>query len=197
MNVVSHNEYSGFFLVCPLLIILGCSGSSDYDSVRGCLAASADALEARDPARVFEALDERSRFAMAAIVKARVAARALILADYPASERPKALSALGDAAEVETPVELFHKRCDATCMQRLADLVGAPKSEVAAGAEVVVTTVRGNTLHMHAGRNGRYGIVWNTQPLSDERAQASRELVQIRENAAVYRRRRDLETRVR
>ena len=194
VNVVSHNEYSGFFFVCPLLIILGCTDSSD-SRIRASLAASADALEARDAVRAFEILDERARFAMAATVKARAAAKALIEADYPAAERARALLALGDAGQVATPQDLFRRRCEARCLHQLAELVGAPVSHVPDGDEVVVTTVRGTTLHMHAGHDGRYGIVWNTQALSDERAQASRELVQIRENAGVYRRRRELEQR--
>jgi hypothetical protein len=61
------------------------------------------------------------------------------------------------------------------------------------GDEVVVTTVRGATLHMHAGKDGGYGMVWKTKLLSDERSQAARELVQIRENAGLYRQRRKLE----
>jgi hypothetical protein len=195
VNVVSHNEYSVFFFVCPLLIILGCTDSSDSRSIRGCLAASADALEARNSDRFFQLIDERARFAMAATVKARALARAVIEADYPVAERPRALAALGDAAQVDSPEALFRRRCDEACLRHLGELVGAPVSEVAVGDEVVVTTVRGATLHMHAGHDGRYGIVWNTQGLSDERAQASRELTQLRENAAVYRRRRELDLR--
>jgi hypothetical protein len=195
VNVVSHNEYSVFFFVCPLLIILGCTDSSDSRSIRGCLAASADALEARNGDRFFKLIDERARFAMAATVKARALARTVIEADYPVAERPRALAALGDAAQVDSPEALFRRRCEEACLRHLGELMGAPVSEVAAGDEVVVTTVRGATLHMHAGQDGRYGIVWNTQELSDERAQASRELTQLRENAAVYRRRRELDLR--
>jgi hypothetical protein len=71
--------------------------------------------------------------------------------------------------------------------------VGAPVAQKISGDEVVVTTVRGATLHMHAGKDGGYGMVWKTKLLSDERSQAARELVQIRENAGLYRQRRKLE----
>jgi hypothetical protein len=195
VNVVSHNEYSVFFLACPLFIGLACGDGSAPHDVRGALAASANALEARDSDQFFKLIDERSRFAVGAIVTARTSARALIEADYPPEEREKALQALGDAAQVATPQQLFQRRCGPECMQRFADLVGAPVAQEAEGAEVAVTTVRGKTLHMHAGSDGGYGIVWNTQALSDERAQASRELALIRDNAAVYRRRRALEQR--
>jgi hypothetical protein len=192
VKFVSHNEYSVFFFVCPLFIIQACDSVQPRD-VRGALAASADALEGRDSAAVFHCLDERARFAMYAIVNTRIEARKLIEVDYPASERTRALAALGDAGEVRTAEELFGRRCDAACLQGLADAVGAPVTETMSGDEVVVTTVRGGTLHMHAGKDGGYGMVWNTKALSDERSQAARELVQIRENAALYRQRRKLE----
>jgi hypothetical protein len=194
VNVVSHNEYSVFFFVCPLLI-LACVDCGDAHSVRGALAASASALEAQDVDRFFSLIDERTRFAMAAVVKSRAAARQLIDADYPAAERAPALAALGEAAEVSTPQALFRRRCDAACLRSFAELLAAPVSETVVGNEVVVSTVRGTVLHMHAGTDGRYGIVWNTKASSDERAQAARDLVQIRENAAVYRRQRALESR--
>jgi hypothetical protein len=126
---------------------------------------------------------------MIATVDARRTARSVIEADYPESEKARALEALGEAAEVATGAELFARRCDMACLSELADTVGAPASEVVRGDEVEVTTVRGRTLRMHAGRDGEYGIVWSTQATSAERAQASRELVRIKENAAIYRKR--------
>jgi hypothetical protein len=45
---------------------------------------------------------------------------------------------------------------------------------------------------MYAGHDGRYGIVWNTPACIEERAVASRDFRQIRENAVVYRKRRAL-----
>jgi hypothetical protein len=153
------------------------------------LAASAEALEANDPQALFETLDERTRYAMSATVNARKDARTVIETDYPEAEKPRAFAALGDAAQVATAAELFARRCRKSCLASFAELVGAPATEVQQGDEVVVTTVRGRTLHMHAGHDGRYGIVWNTQIVSEERARASRELKLIRDNAAVYRKR--------
>jgi hypothetical protein len=139
--------------------------------------------------RFFATLDQRTRFAMISTVNTRREARALIEADYPESEKAGALRALGEAALVPTGAELFARRCDLACLNEYADTVGAPASEVVRGDEVEVTTVRGRTLRMHAGTDGEYGIVWSTEATAAERAQASRELVRIRENAAIYRRR--------
>ncbi|HEY2735411.1 MAG TPA: hypothetical protein VGI70_15545, partial [Polyangiales bacterium] len=194
VNFVSHNEYSVFFFVCPL-ILSACGYGAQPRDVRGALAAAANALESRDSEAVFHCLDERARFAMYAIVNTRRDARKLIEADYPPQERGPALAALGEAAKVSTAEELFARRCDSACLQTFADAVGAPVSQRMSGDEVVVSTVRGKTLRMHAGSDGGYGLVWNTEPLAGERSQAARELVRIRENAAVYRRRKKLEAR--
>jgi hypothetical protein len=142
--------------------------------------------------RFFATLDQRTRFAMISTVSSRREARALIEADYPESEKERALEALGEAAQVATGAELFARRCDLSCLNAFADAVGAPASEVVRGDEVEVTTVRGRTLRMHAGTDGEYGIVWSTEVSAAERAQAARELVRIRENAAVFRRRKAL-----
>ena len=141
---------------------------------------------------MFPALDERTRFAMQATVKARMEARALIERDYPESEKAQALAALGEAGRVATAAELFGRRCDPTCLSRFGEVVGAPTSQVAVGDELEVTTVRGRTLHMHAGTDGGYGIVWQTRETSEERARASRELRLIQDNAALYRKRKAL-----
>jgi len=187
---VFSNKYSGFFAVCPLLM-LGCR-TYDATEVRGALAGAAQALEAGDGAQLFPYIDERARFALASTVKSRAEARRLIEAEYPPAERPAALAALGDAARVATPAELFAQRCAAECMHTLAGQVGAPVTQTPEGNEVRITTSRGTTLHMFAGQDGRYGIVWNTRACMAERAQASRDFQQIRENAAVYRKRRQL-----
>jgi hypothetical protein len=77
-------------------------------------------------------------------------------------------------------------------MAAFADSVGPPASEVVVGDEVEVTTLRGRTLHMHAGKDGRYGLVWNHPALADEALQASRELALIRDHAQIYRKQRAL-----
>ena len=190
---MSHREYSVFFLICPLFAVPACSGYGSGYSVRGALALSAEAVEAQDAARMFPALDERTRFAMLSTVKARQDARVLIERDYPDAEKAQALAALGDAGQVETAAELFGRRCDAACLRHFGEVVGAPTAQVEVGDELEVTTVHGRTLRMHAGKDGGYGIVWMTRETSDERARASKELRMIQDVAAVYRKRKALE----
>ncbi len=186
------SKYSRFIALCPLLM-LACR-TYDATDVRGALAGAASALEAEDGLRLFEYIDERARFALGSTVKSRVAARRSIETDYPPVERPAALAALGDAAEVETAAELFARRCGPDCMHTLAGQVGAPVHQEPEGKEIRVTTTRGTTLHMFAGQDGRFGIVWNTPACMAERAQASRDFRLIEENAAIYRKRRALDS---
>jgi len=187
---VFSTKYSGFFAVCPLLM-LGCR-TYDATEVRGALAGAAAALEAGDALELFPYIDERARFALASTVKSRLAARQLIEAEYPAPERAAALAALGDAASVQTPAELFSRRCAQACMRTLAGQVGAPVTQSPVGDELLVTTSRGTTLHMFAGHDRRYGIVWDTPQCMAERAQAAHDVQQIRDNVEVYRKRRAL-----
>jgi hypothetical protein len=190
---VFSRKYSCLFALCPLLML--CCRTHDASDVRSALAGAASALEGGDAVGLFPYIDERTRFALASTVKSSTEARALIEAHYPEAERAGALTALGDRAQVSSAAELFERRCGVECMRTLAAQVGVPVSQEAVGDELRVTTNRGGTLHMFAGSDGRFGIVWNTAACALERSQTSRDLTQIRENAAVYRKRRELSAR--
>jgi hypothetical protein len=173
--------------------VAGC-GASDPHSVRGALAAAASAAEADDGKALFRVLDQRSRDALASIVKDRGRAARLVRADYPKEAQAVSMSALGDGAEVKDPAELFAKRCPTTCIGELTAKIGAPVSQIARGAELEVHTAQGGSLRLYRGQDGAWGLVWKTAELADERTRAARELVQIRVNAEVYRRRKALES---
>lgn len=193
--IVLHQVCASFIVAAIGGVLPGCF-EPDPRSVRGALAGAARALEVRDGRALFQIIDQRGRSAMGAVVKARREAARLIHADYPAPERDLALAALGDARTAADAADLFTRRCAEPCMSELAAAVGAPLSERPAGArEVEVRTTRGGRLRLHRGNDGWWGIVWNTQALSEERTRAARELIQIRHNAEVYRRRRTLEAK--
>jgi hypothetical protein len=194
-------QYSRLHRACTTFIfavfagILGawaCSGP-DRQSVRGALDAAARAVEAGDSRALFPAIDQRGRFAMAAIVKSRQRAARAIRADYPAGEREAALAPIADAAGAADPEALFAQRCAAACRAELGSQLGAPVSQVERDGDVEVQTTRGGRLRLHRGDDGAWGIVWNTAALAAERTRAARELLQIEKNAEVYRRRRALE----
>jgi hypothetical protein len=193
--IVLHQVCVSFIAAAIGALLTGCY-EPDPRSVRGALAAAAHALEVRDGRELFRVVDQRGRSAMIAIVNARREAARLIRADYPEPERAAALSALGDARSAADAADLFTQRCAEPCMSELAAAVGAPVAESKLGEhDVDVRTTRGGRLRLHRGKDGWWGIVWNTKELSEERTRAARELIQIRHNAAVYRRRRALEAK--
>jgi hypothetical protein len=145
---------------------------------RGCAGENAEAL--------FSALDERSRFALDAIVDARRKARSLILAQYPADARDEALKQLGREAEVENGAQLFVQRCVAACRAQLCDKVGAVASVAAEGPVTRVRTVRGGEYLLARTKEGRYGVSYETDALARERKRAYAELSLIEANVKVY-----------
>ena len=183
-----------FCTSCILTAIAGGCGQQDARTPEGVLARAAQALEQQDPRRLFLALDRRARAAMFSIVADRRAAAEMIRADYPEAEQKTAIAALGDAAQVTDAAELFVRRCDAACISGFSAAISAPTSQTQDRQELVVRTVRGQTLRLFRGEDGLLGIVWHTAELSDERLRANRERLQIQSNAEVYRRRRALET---
>jgi hypothetical protein len=173
--------------------LAGCY-APDPHTVRGALAAAARACEANDARALFAVLDRRGRDALFSIAHRRSVAAALIRADYPEAEREAALATLGDGALAKDAADLFARRCPSACMADLAGRLGAPLSQAQRGDELEVKTASGGVLRMYRADDGLWGVVWRTEGLSDERNRASRELVQIQENAEVYRRRRVLES---
>jgi hypothetical protein len=151
---------------------------------QGCAGSSGEAL--------FSGLDERSRFALDAIVDARHKARRLILAHYPAEAREQALQQLGPEATVENGAQLFARRCVGACRAQLCEKVGAVAS-VAADAQVTrVRTVRGGEYVLARTKEGRYGVVYETDALARERKRAFAELSLIDANTKVYARQKTL-----
>lgn len=167
--------------------MLGACYDPDPRTVEGAIEAAADAVERRDARALYRLIDVRSRHALEGIHDANSRARTLIERDYPDAQAAAALKRLGPpAADAEA---LFAQRCDATCLADFAAKLGAPERIEAQGEVTVVTTVRGSRLHMYSVDGGWYGLLWRRQQLEAERDRASRDLKQIEENAAVYRRR--------
>jgi hypothetical protein len=185
------------FIVAVITLVGGVALSGCFEpdphTVRGTLEIAARAVEAGDARALYEAIDRRSTDALGSIVKDRARAASVIRADYPAEERAAGLAELGDALDVKDAAELFAKRCKASCVAAIGAQLGAPTAQTARGDELEVKTTRGGSLRLHRAANGVFGIVWNTQALFDERRRAAHELIQIRANAAVYRKRQALE----
>jgi hypothetical protein len=165
----------------------------DLKQPEGALAQAAQAASARDGAAMFQALDERARHALAAVVKARAQAKSIILKSYPADAQPEALAALGDAAEVDSPEALFARRCPQACLDELAQRLSAPREIRHEGPLAVVEMVRGGQVMLYRGKDERYGLVWNSEALQRESRRAFAELDLVHKNAELYEKQRNLE----
>ena len=174
-------------------VTIGC-GQPDPRSVRGAIEAALADIAANDPEALYLHIDERARHALGGIIVARHKARDLIDRDYPQSERTAALEALGDAVAAKNAAALFAMRCSKACMKQIEADLAAPVQQEELGDEIIVHTSRGTRVRLHLGGDTWYGLVWHTQELMAERDHASRELQQVEQNAALYRKQRSLQT---
>lgn len=180
-------------LLAGSLLATACSAPDPHEP-RGAMAAAAEAIEKGDGRSLFRLIDQRSRHALAAIRDARTEAYQLVQADYPDAEKPAALAALGDAAVARDAADLFVKRCPQSCQATLGQSLAAPTAEhPTPNGDLEIETAAGTRVVLHRGKDGLYGLAFRNAELSTERDRASRELLQIRQNAEIYRRRRSLE----
>ncbi len=165
---------------------------SDPRQVDGAIASVVAAASKHDAENLFEVIDQRARFAMGGLVKARKQAAEVILAHYPKEAQGQALESLGDAYRADSGAALFALRCNAACMDGIAAKMASPKEVSEEGDLARVVTVRGDTLELFRGNDGRYGVVWNTENLKRETTRAYAELDLIQKNAELYQKQREL-----
>jgi hypothetical protein len=170
--------------------LLSCTG--DATRVDGAVARAAAAVASRDHAALLEMIDERARSALQSVYRTRQQAAATIRESYPVEAQAAALVELGDAATAESSVALFRMRCPEACVDQLGAPLGAPRTVREDGDLTRVTTVRDTELTLHRGKDGRYGLVWQTEALMRERTRAAAELDLIQKNARAYQAQRAL-----
>lgn len=171
--------------------LAGCG--ADPTTVEGALARAASAVGARDHEALFAALDQRARFALSSVYKARSVAAQEIRSSYPQSAQRSALAELGDTVDAKSDVDLFRRRCGDGCLDGIAAMLGAPASVQVEGRISTIKTVRGTEAQLYRDDDGRYGLVWETPALVRERTRAAAELDLIQKNGAQYRSQRALE----
>ncbi len=183
----------------PLLLgawlgaVYGCGAPPppDESTVRGAMAALADALE-RDAVReVFRRLDQRARHAMHAIAEAGRERAAIVRAGFPEPERGRELARIGKT-DAPDGVALFARRCPTDCRDALRARLGAVVERREEHGLVRVRTATGHWLQWRKGSDGRFGLVWHTEELERERARAFQALRDTRRAAAHHRERRML-----
>jgi hypothetical protein len=170
--------------VLSAILLAACTPS--MDEPEGVLAVLAQGCAGGRGEALFSAIDERSRFALDAIVDARQKARKLIDEHYPAQARREALAALGDDGDAQSGAQLLARRCSAACVAQMCAGVGALESATREGDLTRVRTVRGGEYLLYRTEKLRYGVVFETEALMRERRRAFAELSVITANAKVY-----------
>lgn len=181
-------QRAGWLLAATLLAACG----PNMEQPEGVLGALAQGCASGSAEAAYPAIDERSRFALDAIVDAHNKARQLIAEQYPAEARAAAFAQLDDLGEVKRGAELFARRCPGACFSSLCEKVGAVTSAEQVADTTHVRTVRGGEYVLYRTPQGRYGIVFETEALMRERRRAFAALSAIKANAQVYARQRAL-----
>lgn len=157
------------------------------------MARAVAAASSHDSKGLFQALDQRERFAMGALVKARKHASGVIRAGYPKEVQAAALAELGDALQAESGAGLLALRCPDSCMDALAARLSSPRTVHHEGRLARVETVRGEKLEFYRADDGTYGLVWNSDAARRENTRAFAELDLITRNADMYAKQRALQ----
>ena len=165
-------------LLTALLFSTACE--PDAHDVEGAIARAVSAASGHDEAGPLHALDQRERFAMAALVKARTQAAGVIRTGYPKEAQAAALAELGDALQVESGPALFGLRCPDACMDELASRLSSPRAVQHEGRLARVETVRGEKLELYKADDGTYGLLWHSDAARRENSRAFAELISSR-----------------
>ena len=155
------------------------------------------ACDSDDPARLFDALDTPTQWAIETVHKAQREVRSLVLASYPPAERERALALLPPACEEELdrPRRYFRRLDDSAAT--LAEL----KRRIYLGTGQPVGSVRkqegladvwregGSIFHFSRDDKGRWGFLELRDRWERSKERALHELETVTRNAALYQRR--------
>ena len=155
-----------------------------------------DAANASDPARLFDALDTDTQWAIETAHKSQREMRQLIVASYPPAERDAALARIPAACEedLERPRRYFRRT------EGAADILADLKRRLYLGTGQPVGSVRkaegiaevwregGSIFHFARDAKGRWGFMELRVSWERGRERALHELETVQKNAALYQR---------
>ena len=180
--------------VASLLLVAGCKGQADT-SPEEAFVRLLDACDSGDGAKLFDAFDTNTQWAIETVHKADREMRQLVIDTYPPETRDAALARLPAACEedLERPRRFF-RRLDASA-EILADL----KRRIYAGTGQPVGSVRkkegiaevwregGSIFHFARDDKGRWGFNEQREMWEREKERALHEVDTVRRNADLYR----------
>lgn len=183
-------------VVVSALALAACMRERPATSPEDAFLALLAACDSGDAARLFDALDTPTQWAVETVHEAQRQMRGLILSSYPPAERDRALALLPAACdeELERPRRYFRRLDDSAAV--LAELrrriylgAGQPVGSVRKREGVAeVWRAGGSVFHFSRDDKGRWGLLELREPWERSKERALHDLATVKENAGLYRR---------
>lgn len=177
-----------------LLLALGGAGSAGCQSRAKTPAEAwtrfAAAVTARDPQRLYAALDLDTRWSLMSVRRAQREAYDILLSNLPEGPaRERQLRRFEAGALADSEAGLFATRLTPARWDELGqDLTGAGPPESAGERDAKVTSKTGRSWKLHRGDDGGWGFAGFGAEAEEEKRRASADLDLVRANAADYER---------
>lgn len=181
-----------------LVVAAGCNGKPPAArSAEDAYAQLLEAVDSGDGARLFDALDTPTQWAIETVHKSQREMRQLVVESYPPAERDAALQRIPAACEedLDRPRRYFRRLPDtaetvADIKRRLHLGTGTPTGSIRRPDGVAEVWREGGSLfHFDQDASGRWGDLELRATWERNKERALHELDTVRENAALYKRR--------
>jgi hypothetical protein len=175
-----------------LALVLGVTACTPkYKTPEDAYAHFSTAVETRDGAALFDALDQATRWAWMTVQKWHREAYDIVISNYPQGpERERELRRFEKGATAPSARELFKSEVAPELLPKLASLVVKQTTvEIEAPGDVAeIVLPQGGRVRFARGRNGGWGFAGLAPDAEARKTRAYHDLEQVRANAADYER---------
>jgi hypothetical protein len=187
-SVTRSTLRSGALLVA---LALGCGGCGRAKTPEEAYARFSQAVTAGDPERLFDALDQPSRWAWMTVQKSHREAYDIILSNYPeGAERTRQLRRFERGAVLGSARQLFVEEVGRAALPGLAPMVGqgARFERALDGTRAEAVLPSGARVALRKGENGSWGFAGLGQDAEERQRRALSDVEVVRTSAADYER---------
>lgn len=147
------------------------------------------AVSAHDGAALFDALDQKTRWAWISIQKYHREAYDIVLSNYPeGQERERAAHRFEPGATATSARELFAAQAAPALFPTLAPLAAPGARIEASGGEAAAVLASGTRVPLARGEDGSWGYAGSTKDAEEQKVRAFHDLEVVRASAADYER---------
>jgi hypothetical protein len=147
------------------------------------------AVTARDGAALFDALDQKTRWAWISIQKYHREAYDIVLSNYPeGQERERAAHRFEPGATATSARELFAAQAAPALLPTLAPLAVPGAKIETSGGEAAAVLASGARVPLARGEDGSWGYAGTSKDAEEQKVRAFHDLEVVRASAADYER---------